>query len=95
MKDLARWPTASGICSAAFSSASASPERVLERIGSGEADPGAPLGTLTDRELEVFDLISRGMNSIAIAPQLQVSVEGIQTYRSNIKAKLNSRAPPI
>jgi DNA-binding NarL/FixJ family response regulator len=60
-----------------------------------EADPGAPLGTLTDRELEVFDLIRRGMNSGAIAPQLQVSVEGIQTYRSNIKAKLNSRAPPI
>jgi hypothetical protein len=38
---------------------SALPARVLERIRSGEADPGAPLVPLTDRELEVFDLVSR------------------------------------
>jgi FixJ family two-component response regulator len=29
------------------------------------------------------------MNSSAIAAQLQVSVEAIQPYRSNIEAKLN------
>jgi DNA-binding NarL/FixJ family response regulator len=64
-------------------------QRVLERIGSDETDPGARLGTLTDRELEVFDLIGRGTDSGTIAAQLQVSVKTIETYRSNIRTKLH------
>jgi DNA-binding NarL/FixJ family response regulator len=62
---------------------------VLERIGSDETDPGARLGTLTDRELEVFDLSGRGTDSGTIAAQLKVSVKTIETYRSNIRTKLH------
>jgi DNA-binding NarL/FixJ family response regulator len=47
------------------------------------------LATLTDRELEVFDLIGRGRSTSAIAEQLAVSIKTIETYRSNIKTKLN------
>jgi DNA-binding NarL/FixJ family response regulator len=62
---------------------------VLERLGH-EAVPSAnPLAGLTDRELEVFDLIGRGQSTGAIAEQLGVSVKTIETYRSNIKTKLN------
>ena len=50
--------------------------------------PGSPLGGLTDRELEVFELIGRGVSTATIAEQLRVSVKTIESHRSNIKSKL-------
>jgi DNA-binding NarL/FixJ family response regulator len=50
--------------------------------------PDNPLARLTDRELEVFDLIGRGQSTVAIAEQLGVSIKTVETYRSNIKTKL-------
>lgn len=44
---------------------------------------------LTDREIEVLKLISRGYTSKEIAEQLYLSKKTIDYYRSNIKAKLN------
>jgi DNA-binding NarL/FixJ family response regulator len=64
-------------------------QSVLERLGQDGATPGNPMANLTDRELEVFDLIGRGLSTAAIAEQLGVSVKTIETYRSNIKTKLN------
>jgi DNA-binding NarL/FixJ family response regulator len=46
---------------------------------------------LTDRELEVLDLIGRGQTTRDIADTLQVDVWTIDTYRVKIKAKLNLR----
>jgi DNA-binding NarL/FixJ family response regulator len=66
-------------------------QSVLERLGHDGAAPDNPLAKLTDRELEVFDLIGRGLSTTAIAEQLTVSVKTIETYRSNIKTKLNLR----
>jgi DNA-binding NarL/FixJ family response regulator len=67
-------------------------QRVLERVGD-ITDPGrGPIGLLTalsNRELEVFNLIGQGKSTVAIAAQLELSVKTIETYRSNIKAKLN------
>jgi DNA-binding NarL/FixJ family response regulator len=64
-------------------------QTVLERLGPEAAPPDNPLASLTDRELEVFDLIGRGQSTAAIAEQLGVSIKTIETYRSNIKTKLN------
>jgi DNA-binding NarL/FixJ family response regulator len=64
-------------------------QAVLERLGHQQAASDNPLAKLTDRELEVFDLIGRGVSTSAIAGQLGVSVKTIETYRSNIKTKLN------
>jgi DNA-binding NarL/FixJ family response regulator len=64
-------------------------QTVLERLGQDGAAPGSPLVNLTDRELETFDLIGRGLSTAAIAEQLGVSIKTIETYRSNIKTKLN------
>lgn len=65
-------------------------QAVFERLGRQEsAPPDSPLAILTDRELEVFDLIGRGLSTAAIAEQLRVSVKTIETYRSNIRTKLN------
>jgi DNA-binding NarL/FixJ family response regulator len=64
-------------------------QSVLERLGHDGAQSDNPMANLTDRELEVFDLIGRGLSTAAIAEQIGVSIKTIETYRSNIKAKLN------
>lgn len=64
-------------------------QAVLERLGHDGAALDNPLANLTDRELEVFDLIGRGQSTGAIAEQMGVSIKTIETYRSNIKTKLN------
>src|ERR1700693_5880330 len=46
---------------------------------------------LTDRELEVLDLIGRGHTAREIADTLQVGVATIDTYRVKIKEKMNLR----
>jgi DNA-binding NarL/FixJ family response regulator len=61
---------------------------VLERVGQEEPHM-AGIATLTDRELAVFDLVGRGLNTAEIADRLGVSIKTIETYRSNIKAKLH------
>ena len=63
-------------------------QAMLERLRQG-AVPNNPLASLTDKELEVFDWIGRGLSTGAIADQLKVSIKTIETYRSHIRAKLN------
>jgi DNA-binding NarL/FixJ family response regulator len=62
---------------------------VLERLGGDGAPADNPLAGLTDREIEVFELIGRGLSTGSIAEQLGVSIKTVETYRSNIKSKLN------
>jgi DNA-binding NarL/FixJ family response regulator len=64
-------------------------QSVLERVGQEDACTANPVASLTDRELEVLDLIGRGHNTATIAEQLGVSIKTIETYRGNIKTKLN------
>jgi len=63
-------------------------QELLEGLGSAGSPSVDSLGRLTDRELEVFELIGRGLTTAGIAEQLSVSVKTIETYRANIKAKL-------
>jgi DNA-binding NarL/FixJ family response regulator len=66
-------------------------QEVLASLGPSRAPAGNALAGLTDRELEVFEMVGRGMSTAAIAVQLGLSVKTIETYRSNIKAKLRLR----
>jgi DNA-binding NarL/FixJ family response regulator len=50
--------------------------------------PGSPLAQLSDRELEVFQLIGRSRSTKQIAAALRVDVKTIETYRGRIKVKL-------
>jgi DNA-binding CsgD family transcriptional regulator len=43
---------------------------------------------LTDRELEIFQLIGKGFSSGQIASQLNLSVKTIGAHRERIKSKL-------
>ncbi|MEP6673314.1 MAG: response regulator transcription factor [Chthoniobacter sp.] len=47
------------------------------------------VGRLSDRELEVFELLGRGRGSKEIAEQLRLSVKTVDTHRGRIKEKLN------
>jgi DNA-binding NarL/FixJ family response regulator len=49
---------------------------------------GSQLEQLSDRELEVFELIGRGRSSQQIAATLRLDIKTIGTYRSRIKVKL-------
>ena len=64
-------------------------QRLLERLSQDCPMEGDRLGGLTDRELEVFEMIGRGFGTAAIAARLAVSVKTIETHRSNIKTKLD------
>ncbi len=64
-------------------------QQLLERLGHDATVVAGRLGNLTDRELEVFELIGRGLSTAAIAERLGVSVKTIETYRSNIRTKLD------
>lgn len=56
----------------------------------GDADP---VGILSNRELEVFEMMGRGLKRSEIASRLNLSVKTIGTYRDNIKKlNLNSTA---
>jgi DNA-binding NarL/FixJ family response regulator len=68
-------------------------DRVLRRVVDGkEAMDGSPVQILSDRELEVFELIGRGLGTRKIAEQLHLSVKTIETYRESIKAKLSLKS---
>jgi DNA-binding NarL/FixJ family response regulator len=64
-------------------------QRLLAQLGGRRPKGGDRLERLTDRELEVYELVGRGESTAAIAARLGVSVKTIETYRSNIKTKLN------
>jgi DNA-binding NarL/FixJ family response regulator len=49
------------------------------------------LSQLSDRELEVFQLIGQGLKKSAIALQLKRSVNTVEAHRASIKKKLNVR----
>lgn len=51
----------------------------------------SPMERLTDRELEVFQWLGRGLSTNEIAQKLHLSAKTIGTYRERIKEKLNLR----
>jgi DNA-binding NarL/FixJ family response regulator len=65
-------------------------DRLLQSIASGDlADGNAPLEQLSDRELEVFELIGQGSTTRSVAEHLGLSIKTVETYRENIKNKLS------
>jgi len=61
---------------------------VGQAIGSNAATGSDPIHRLTDRELEVFQLIGAGKTTGGIARQLHLSVHTIETHREKIRHKL-------
>jgi len=68
--------------------------RIIGRLTSprNEKDRG-PIESLADRELQVFELTGRGLNTRQIAERLHIGVKTVETYRHRIREKLNLRDP--
>ncbi|MBN2049500.1 MAG: response regulator transcription factor [Spirochaetales bacterium] len=62
--------------------------RMLESMTSRGKDKVSPISVLSDRELEVFQMIGNGITTGEIASKLCLSVKTVETYKSNLKKKL-------
>jgi DNA-binding NarL/FixJ family response regulator len=61
---------------------------IFKAVQSVEAGTGSPVDALSDRELEVLQLLGRGHSTRSIAETLHLSVKTIETHRAHIKEKL-------
>lgn len=64
---------------------------IFQAIQSVDGGTGSPVDRLSDRELEVLELLGRGLGTKEIAAQLHLSVKTIETHRAHIKEKLGFR----
>ncbi len=62
---------------------------IFKAIGSDDGGSGSPVDILSDRELEVLELLGRGYPTRDIAERLHLSVKTIETHRAHIKEKMN------
>lgn len=64
--------------------------RILHRAVGNEGilPDESPVRSLSDRELQVFEMIGRGLNTKQIATRLGLSIKTIESHRENIKGKL-------
>ena len=64
--------------------------RMLQKVVGNTVQPDATgMAHLSDREMEVFQLIGQGRTTRQIAKQLFISVSTVETHRGHLKEKLN------
>jgi DNA-binding NarL/FixJ family response regulator len=69
--------------------------KILEIFSGHRAEAeSSPVGKLTDREFEVFQLIGQGKSTKEIAAGLHLSAKTVEVHRINIKQKLQIRSAP-
>jgi DNA-binding NarL/FixJ family response regulator len=62
--------------------------QMAEKFANQPRKPGSPIELLSDRELEVFQLLGRGLSTRQIADQLHISFKTVQAFCARIKDKL-------
>jgi len=72
-----------------YVSAEVSNRFIKRAVGASARNEVLPLSSLGDRELEVFQLIGRGMGTKQISETLGIGVKTVETYRARIKEKLH------
>ena len=60
-------------------------QKLVQRVG----DKPTSVEALSDRELEVFQMLGRGLNTRQISEQMNVSFKTVQAYCARIKEKLD------
>ncbi len=68
----------------------ATASKLLQRAAAGKTLDGDPTQSLSNRELQVFELIGRGLSTRQIARQMDVSPKTVESHRLVIKTKLNA-----
>lgn len=69
-------------------------ERIGENLKDGSSQkanqgPFDTISLLSDRQLQIFTLIGKGLGTVDIANKLNLSIKTIDTHKENIKAKLH------
>jgi DNA-binding CsgD family transcriptional regulator len=64
-------------------------KRPLQQLARTADYAGSPLEILSDRELEVFNMIGQGKGTRQIAEDLHLSIKTVESHRAHIKEKLN------
>jgi DNA-binding NarL/FixJ family response regulator len=64
---------------------------LLRRVGGRAPLDEDPIRTLSDRELQVFQMLGHGMTTKEIAAKLELSPKTVDSHRENIKSKLDVR----
>jgi DNA-binding NarL/FixJ family response regulator len=64
--------------------------QMLSHLTIGKSvDNNSPVSSLSDRELEIVNLIGNGLPTRVIATKLHISIKTVETHRAHIKRKLN------
>ena len=63
--------------------------QVITRVAHGADEQADPVDRLSDRELEILELIGKGKDVREIAKLLHLSPKTVETHRSHIKDKLD------
>jgi DNA-binding NarL/FixJ family response regulator len=63
-------------------------DQLLRRVVGQTSEGRSPIESLSDRELEAFQLIGEGLTTEAIAEKMHVSPKTVETFRARIKDKL-------
>jgi DNA-binding NarL/FixJ family response regulator len=63
-------------------------DRLLSRLVGGVPVEHSPIESLSDRELEAFELMGQGLTTEQVAERMRVSPKTVETYRARIKEKL-------
>ncbi|HEX5035298.1 MAG TPA: response regulator transcription factor, partial [bacterium] len=63
----------------------------LGLVSTGEKKRLRALPKMSDRELQIFQLLGQGLNTREIAAKLDLSVKTVETYRARLKTKLRLR----
>ncbi|HOP97955.1 MAG TPA: response regulator transcription factor [Verrucomicrobiota bacterium] len=67
--------------------------QVASRIAAPTRSAGGSIeDTLSERELQVFEMIGLGMSTAQISETLRIDVSTVETYRARIKEKLNLKS---
>src|SRR5450432_2363219 len=67
--------------------------RLLDQfVGVKPGEDESPLGRLSDRELEIFSMIGRGLGTREIANKLFLSIKTVEAHREHIKEKLKLKS---
>lgn len=63
-------------------------DRIMKKRQGRIDTPGSLIDNLSNRELDIFNLIGQGMDSLSISDKLSISKNTVDTHRINIKNKL-------
>ncbi len=64
-------------------------QTMLSLVGRRKDAAASPLDSLSDRELEVFQMVGDGLTTRQIAERLHLSVKTIESHKAHVKEKLN------